>query len=104
MKSLLPTAIVTKIAYVGNKLGTCFRVEDVTKFKHNHDIIYQVRCPEISCNDHYQGETGRRISERVLHHAGRDPNSHVFKHSLKSVYPVLRMKNCKITKRIQKQC
>ena len=27
MKSLLPTDIVAKIAYVGNKLSTCFRVK-----------------------------------------------------------------------------
>ena len=35
MKSLLPTGIITKIAYVGNKLSTCFRVKDVTEFKQN---------------------------------------------------------------------
>ena len=52
MKSLLPPDIVTKIAYVGHKLSTCFRVKDVHKFKHNHDMIYQGRCPEIGCNDH----------------------------------------------------
>ena len=39
MKCLLPTDVVTKIAYVGNKLSTGFRVKDVTEFKHNHDII-----------------------------------------------------------------
>ena len=74
MKSLLPTDIVTKIAYVGNELSTCFCVKGVTKFKHNHEIIYQSRCLEIGCNDHYLGETGLTISERVLDHAGRDPN------------------------------
>ena len=84
MKSLLPTGCVTKIAYVGNKLSTCFHVKDVTEFKHNHNIIYQGRCRKIGCNDHYLGETGRRISERVLDHAGRDPNSHLFKHSVES--------------------
>ena len=85
MKSLFPTGCVTKIAYVGNKLSTCFCVKDVTELKHNQDIIYQGRCPEIGCNDHYVGETGRRISERVLDHAGRDPNSHLFKYF---VHPV----------------
>ena len=52
MKNLLPPDIVTKIAYVGNKLSTCFRVKEVHKFKHNHNMIYQGRCPEIGCNDH----------------------------------------------------
>ena len=36
-----------------------------------------------SCkNDHYVAETGRKISERALEHTGRDPNSHLFKHSV----------------------
>ena len=35
MKSLLPTGIITKIAYVGNKLSKCFRVKNVTEFKEN---------------------------------------------------------------------
>ena len=52
MKSLFPTGIVTKIAYVITKLSTCFRVKDITEFKHNHDIIYQGRCPKIGCKDH----------------------------------------------------
>ena len=89
MKCLLPTGIVTKIAYLGNKLSTCFRVTDITEFKHNHDIIYQGRCPEIGCNDHYLGETGHGISERVLDNAGRDQNSHLFKHSIERGNPVL---------------
>ena len=57
MKCLLPTCILNKIAYVGNKLSTCFQVKDVTEFKDNHDIIYQGRCPKIGCNDYYLGET-----------------------------------------------
>ena len=62
MKSLLPTDIVTKIAYIGNKLSRCFGVKDATEFKYNSDIIYQGRCPKIGCNDHYLVKTGRRIS------------------------------------------
>ena len=80
MKCFLPTGIVTKIAYVGNELRTCFCVNDVTEVKHNHDIIYQGRCLEIGCNDQYLGETGCRISGRVIDHAGRDQNPHLFKH------------------------
>ena len=66
MKCFLPTDNVTKIVYVGNKLSSCFRVKDVTEFEHNHDIIYQGRCPEIGCNDHCLGETGRRTLERIF--------------------------------------
>ena len=95
MKCLLPTCIKTKIAYVGNKLSTCFRVKDVTEFKHNHNIIYQGRCPETGCNYHYLGETGCRISEIVLDHSRTDQNSHLFKYSIKSGHPVLDMNNYK---------
>ena len=96
MKGLLQTGIVTKMAYVPNKLTTCFCVKDVTEFKDNHHIIYQGRCLEIGCNDHYLGETGRRISERILDHDGRDPNLHLFKHSVKSAHPVSDMNSYKI--------
>ena len=73
-----------------------FSCENVTKFKDNHDIIYQGRCPKIGCNDHYLGETDRRISERVLDHAGRDHNSHLFEHSTESGHSVLDMNNYKV--------
>ena len=96
VKCLLPTDIVTKIAYLGNRLSTCLRVKDVTKFKHNRNIIYEGNCPEIGCNDRYLGGTGCRISERVLDHAGRDHNSYLFKHSMESGHPVLDMNNYKI--------
>ena len=96
MKCLLPTNIATKIAYVGNKLSTCFCLKNVIEFKQSHDIIYPGRYAEICCNDHYLGETGCRISERVLDHAGSDQNSHIFKHSIESGHPVLDMNNYKI--------
>ena len=62
----------------------------------NLNKIYQVRCPEIGCNNHYLWQTDRRISERVLDHAVRDPNSRLFKHSLESGDPGLGMNNYKI--------
>ena len=37
----------------------------------------------MGSNDHYLGEKARKILERVLDHAGRDLNSHLFKHSVK---------------------
>ena len=90
MKCLLPTEIVTKITYVGNKLMF---------FVHNHDIIYQGRCPEIGCDDHYLGQTGRRIPERVLDHAERDQNSYLFKHSVESGHTVQEGQKSNIRKR-----
>ena len=103
MEALLPTGIVTKITYVGNKLSTCFCVKDVNEFKHNHDIIYQGRCPGTGCNDHYLGETGRTISEEVLDHAGRDPNSYLFKHFVESEDSIVDMNNYEITEKENKK-
>ena len=92
---LLARDIVTKFVYAGNKLSTYFRVKDVTELKHNNDIIYQGRCPHTGCNNHYLGETDRRISERVLDHGGRDQNSYLFRHSIEGGHPVLDMNNYK---------
>ena len=36
------------------------------------------------------------MSERVLDHVGRDPNSYLFKHSVKSAHPVSDMSSYKI--------
>ena len=63
------------------------------QFKHNHDIIYQGRCPKIGYNDHYLGETGPRILDRVLDKAGRDPSLHLFKYFLKNGQTGLYMNN-----------
>ena len=54
------------------------------------------RCFKIGCNDHYLGETGSRISERVIDYPGKDSNSNFFKHFVQSRHPVLDIKNSKI--------
>ena len=35
-------------------------------------------------NENYIGETGRRISERIIDHAGRDLKSYVYKHCIET--------------------
>ena len=93
MKCFLPTDNVTKIVYVGTKLSSCFRVKDVTEFEHNHDIIYQGRCPEIGCNDHCLGETGRRILERVSERE-RSKSFQTFYGKWASTFRYERLRNC----------
>ena len=70
-----------------------FLCERCHKFKHNHGIIYKGRCPKIGYNDHYPGETGARILDRVLDNARRDSNSHLFKYSLENGKTGLHMNN-----------
>ena len=36
--------------------------------EHQHGITYCVECSEEKCNENYEEETGRRLSERVVDH------------------------------------
>ena len=42
-----------------------------------------------SCLESYNGETGRRLIERVNEHGGKDINSHMFKHSMTANHPTV---------------
>ena len=50
-------------------------LEVLQKLKQNHDIAYYTEYPEEQCKENYIAETGRRISERIIDHAGRDSKS-----------------------------
>ena len=52
-----------------------------SKVGHKHDIIYLATCPKDNCSENYIGESGRRISKRIIDHHNRDQKSHIFKHS-----------------------
>ena len=43
-------------------------------------MLQKRRVIKRRCKNFYIGESGRRIEERVFDHAGRDRNSHVYKH------------------------
>ena len=69
---LLPPEIKTEEAYTGKKSSTCFNVKDQSKFDHQHDVVYYGDCPNETCRVNCIGESGRRISERIKDHNGRD--------------------------------
>ena len=73
--------VVTKSAYSVRELSNKFNIKSKIKQDHQHVICY-VKCPEETCREDYTGETGRRLSERVISHSGRDKNSHILKHCL----------------------
>ena len=62
------------------------------------------------CTGSYIRETARRLSERVIDHAGRDRKSHIVKHCLNSNYETVNKENFKILKQgtitifINKEC
>ena len=64
----------TQIAYTGRKFSTCFQIDDKSKLDHQHDLVYLVKYPSRLCDKNYAGESGRRITDRVKGHNGRDHN------------------------------
>ena len=77
----LPENVKAHTAFTGKWLSSCFKTKDRTKFEHQQDKIYHLRCSAENCPDDYVGESARRIIERVKDHAGGDTNSHFLKHS-----------------------
>ena len=71
LKSLFPSTVKANVGFTGKKLSTCFQIKDQTKLEHKDDIIYLATCPEDNCSENYIGESGRRISERIIGHNGR---------------------------------
>ena len=65
IKRLLLSNIKVQVSFTGNKLSSCFNINEKTKFEHRHDVIYLGTCPETTCNDNYIGEAKRQIFERV---------------------------------------
>ena len=84
MRKILANNVKPQIAYTGRKVGASFQIKDKTEMKHNHDFVYYNECPMEQCNENHIGETGRRISERIIDHAGRDSNSYVYKHCIET--------------------
>ena len=83
LKKSILSNVKTCIIYEGTKLSTQFPVKDRTKFEHRHNKVYFSRCPNITCNKRYVGETDRKIEERIMDHNKRDKNSHLLKHACK---------------------
>ena len=42
-----------------------------------------------NCLESYNGETGRRVIERVNEYSEKDINSHMFKHSMAANHPTV---------------
>ena len=64
----LPEHAQVQTAFTGKRLSSCFKTKDRSKFEHQLDIIYQVKCSAEICSDDYIGESARRIMDRVKDH------------------------------------
>ena len=78
MNKKLPDKRKVTLVYSDTKLGSNFNIKDITKKEHKHDLVYSVKCPEETCNETYNGDTGRRLIEQVGEHRVKDKNSHVY--------------------------
>ena len=50
--------------------GLCYK----TKKEHHHDLTYSVKYPMKNCLESDNGETGRRLIERINEHSWKDIN------------------------------
>ena len=91
------------LVFTGTKLGTKFNIKDKTSKEHQHDLAYSVVCPDLNCNEGYNGETGRRLTEKVHEHSGKDVNSHVSKHSIKTNHPTVTIDDFRVLKTSYRQ-
>ena len=91
------------LVFTGTKLGTKFNIKDKTSKEHQHDLAYSVVCPDLNCNEGYNGETGRRLIENVHEHSGKDVNSHVSKHSIKTNHPTVTIDDFRVLKTSYRQ-
>ena len=80
----MPVNITCKIIYTGTKLASKFNIKDEISKKHKHDLIYKAQCLDLNCVETYIGEIGRRFSERIIDHSGRDDKSHLYLHAEKT--------------------
>ena len=54
------------------KFASKFNIEDKISKEYKHDLVSKAQCPDLNCNEAYIGGIGRRFSERIIDHCGRD--------------------------------
>ena len=58
-----------------------------------HDVVYMAKCPDVSCNASYIGETARRLCLRASEHSGTDDRSHLTRHAFNDHHQNVSMKD-----------
>ena len=84
LKSVIPANNRCIIIYTGAKLAPKFSIKVKISKEHKHDLIYKAQCPYLNYDETYIGEIGRRLSERIIDHSGRDDKSHLYEHAKKT--------------------
>ena len=60
--------VKARVAYKAKRLATCFNRKDREHRKHEHEVVYEVTCPD--CDLKYIGKTVRRLEKRLKDHCG----------------------------------
>ena len=81
VRKTLPENVIAIVTYKGKKLSTKFDAKDKTEFYHQSNLVFYGKCPNQTCPEDYNGQTDRRIKERIIDNNKRDKNSHILKHS-----------------------
>ena len=68
-------------------------------FYYSFILSFLVKCPENTCSERYLGETARRLTEKIIKHAGKDNKSHMVKQTLQSGHPLASPKDFRILQR-----
>ena len=66
------------------KLASKFNIKDKISKEYKHELIYKAQCPDLNCHETYIGEIGRRFSERIIDHSGRDDKLNSYEHAEKT--------------------
>ena len=72
LKSIIPANNTCKIIYTGTNLASKFKIKDKISKENKHDLIYKAQRLNLNCHVTYIGEIGRRFSEQIIDHSGRD--------------------------------
>ena len=67
-----------QIIHTGTKLASKFNIKEKISKEHKHDLICKAQCPSPNCDETYIGEIGRKFSERITDHSGRDDNTYKY--------------------------
>lgn len=67
---------------------------DKTNFSPKDELVYHADSPEEYCS-HNVRKTARHISERVMHHMGRDTNSQILNTKIEKEYSCQKYENFK---------
>ena len=82
------------VTYTDQKLSKKLQIK--VENQHKHDLVYDSKCLEPTCNEDYLGETGSRILESSADNWGKYKQSHLLRHALNSNHKTADMRDFKI--------